>query len=294
MLEPAVLRGRDRYERTMEGWTDNSQDDALTHSVRISDADRSVELNVLALPSPTYEIREARCRVLAGPIASGVVAGVRTLAGARMVAGFTRRVAEATGTEPGAAIVVDAAIEVARLARQVTKVPRDRAERARAGAWECWQLDTTAWVDLPGSCFTYSEAGRALFGTRAVTTPMEPDLYSPRPRQERVFVRRKVLRVERRPATLQLWHSMHDNVHGFELSCEVERASGRIVRAEHATPRLPYMGICTEPQAKFAGLVGERIDEGLRKRLGTLLGGNGGCAQLYDLTADLVKLLLAP
>jgi hypothetical protein len=292
MLEPAVLGGRERYERVMEAWTDNSHEDAFTHTVRFSDPDRSVELTVLARPSPSYEIRDARCRVLAGPVAAGVVEGVTTLAGARMVAGFTRRVTEATGAEAGATMVVDAAIEVARLARQVSKVPRDRAERARAGAWECWQLDTTAWVDLPDSCFTYSEAGRALFGTRAVTTPIEPDLYSPRPGQERVFVRAKVLRIERRPATLQLWHSMHDNVHGFELSCEVERASGHIVRAEHATSRLPYMGICTEPQAKLAGLVGERIDEGLRKRLGTLLGGNRGCAQLYDLTADLVKLLV--
>jgi hypothetical protein len=29
----------------------------------------------------------------------------------------------------------------------------------------------------------------------------------------------------------------------------------------------------------------------LRKRVQTLLGGEAGCAQLYDLTADLLKLL---
>src|SRR5919198_2529414 len=101
MLEPAVLGGRERYERVMEAWTDNSHEDAFTHTVRFSDPDRSVELTVLARPSPSYEIRDARCRVLAGPVAAGVVEGVTTLAGARMVAGFTRRVTEATGAEAG-------------------------------------------------------------------------------------------------------------------------------------------------------------------------------------------------
>ena len=63
------------------------------------------------------------------------------------------------------------------------------------------------------------------------------------------------------------------------------------MRAEHVTPRLPYMGVCSEPQRKLAALVGETADAGLRKRIQTTLGGQSGCAQLYDLTADLLKLL---
>lgn len=290
-LAPAVLRGRDRYERLMEGWSDNTHDDAFTHTVRLEDPERAVELSVVALPSPTYEIREARCRPLRGPVADAVTRGVGALSGARMVAGFTRRVAEAVGPGDGAGLVVDAVVEVARLARQVAKLPRERAERATLGAWECWQLDTTGWIDLPDSCFTYSDAGRALFGTRAVSSPMHPDLYAPRLGQPRVFVRKKVARVERRDGTLLLFHSMHDNVHGFEVTCEIDLASGRIVRAEHLTPRLPYAGICTEPQTRMRALVGEAVDDGLRKRLGPLIGGPTGCAQLYDLTTDLLKLL---
>jgi len=57
------------------------------------------------------------------------------------------------------------------------------------------------------------------------------------------------------------------------------------------TPRLPYMGVCSEPQRRFAALVGETADAGLRKRIQGTLGGAAGCAQLYDLTSDLVKLL---
>jgi len=75
----------------------------------------TVELAAIAAPSPAYEIRAARCRVLGGPVAPEVVHGVETLAGARMVAEFGRRVAEATGAGDGAALVVDAAIEIARL-----------------------------------------------------------------------------------------------------------------------------------------------------------------------------------
>ncbi|HSF04313.1 MAG TPA: DUF2889 domain-containing protein [Methylomirabilota bacterium] len=291
LVQPRLLRGRDRYERRTEAWTDSLHADALTHTVRLGDDDGAVEVVMLALPSPSYEIREAACRALAGDLAPDVVHGVTTLAGTRMVAGFTRKVAEATGGSPGGALVVDAAVEVARLARQTTRLPRARAERAAAGAWECWQLDMAGWADLPDSCFTYSPAGRALFATRAVATSSHPDLYSPRPGQRRVFVRAKLARIERADGRLRLFHAMHDNVHGFEVTCEVDGATGTIVRAEHVTPRLPYAGICSEPQTRLRALVGERVDDGLRKRLGGLVGGPSGCTQLYDLTADLLKLL---
>ena len=290
--EPAVLHGRACYERVTEGWVDNTHADAFTHTVSLSDDDRAVEVAVVALPSPTYEIREARCRALRGAVAPAVVEGVATLAGTPMVAGLTRRVAEATGAGEGAGLVLDAIVEIARLARQVTKLPRARAERAAGGdAWECWQLDTTGWIDLPNSCFTYSDAGRALFAGRTIATSMQPDLYSPRPGARRVFERRKVARLERVDGRLRLFHSMHDNVHGFEVTYEVDLASGRIVRAEHLTPKLPYMGICTEPQRKILALLGETADGGLRTRIQAHLGGPTGCAQLYDLTADLLKLL---
>jgi hypothetical protein len=291
-LDPPRLRGRDRYERVMEGWIDNTHADAFTHTVRLAEPERQLELSAVATPSPGYAIRQARCRVLGGDVAPAVAEGARGLAGAHMVAGFTRRAAEAAGSGPGAALLVDAAVEVARLARQVAHLPAEQAARAAGGdAWECWQLDNAGWIDLPNSCFTYSPQGRALFGTRTVATPLQPELYCPRPGQARVFVRRKVARLERRAGRLVLYHSMHDNVHGFEVTYEIDLATGRIVRADHVTPRLPYMGICSEPQARIATLVGEAVDDGLRRRASALIGGPAGCAQLYDLTADLLKLL---
>jgi DUF2889 family protein len=290
-IHPPLLAGRERYERVMEGWVDNTHDDALTHTVRLAEPDRAVEVSVVALPPPSYVIREARCRALAGDLDGAVTRGFPRLAGTAMVAGLTRRVADVAGPGAGAALVLDATIEAARLARQVAKLPREQAERARQGAWACWQLDTTGWSDLPDSCFTYSEAGRALFATRTVVGTMRPDLYSPAPGQSRVFVRRKVARLERRDGILSLFHSMHDDVHGFEIGYDVDPGSGRILRVHSLTPKLPYAGICSEAQRRIDALVGETVDDGLRKRIQTHLGGVSGCAQLYDLTADLLKLI---
>ena len=294
MIEPALLRGRDRYERVTTGRVDNRHDDAFTHLVRLEDPERALEVEVVATPSPDYAIRAASCRVLRGDVSATVTDGVAALRGVAMVGGLTRRASDAVGGGAGAALVVDGVIEAARLARQVAKLPSERAARVASGdPWECWQLDRAGWVDLPDSCFTYSEAGRRLFGTRSISTPIHPELYRPRPGQRGVFERRKIARLERRDGRLALFHSMHDNVHGFELRLEIDTASAKIVGAEHATPRLPYRGICDEPQRKFAALLGEHVDDDLRRRIQVHLGGLTGCAQLYDLTADLLKLLAA-
>jgi hypothetical protein len=290
MITPALLAGRDRYERSMHGRIDSLHDEALTHTVRLADDDRGLEAVIVALPPPAYVIREARLTPLGG-VAPSVVAGFATLAGAAMVAGLTRRTAEALGDGEGAALALDAVLELARLARQATRMPRAEAERAAGDPLAYWHLDMAGWADLPDSCFTYSAAGRTLFDTRTVAAAAVPDLYSPRPGQRALFERRKVARLARGDGRLALFHSMHDNVHGFELTVEIDLASATITRAEQVTPRLPYLGVCSEPQRRFAALVGETADAGLRKRIQATLGGAAGCAQLYDLTSDLLKLL---
>ena len=290
MQEPSLLRGRDRYERVMEGWSDDAPGEAFTHTVRLADPDRQVELCVTALPSPTYVIQE--CRVLESNVSAAAARGVAALAGSAMVGGLTRRVAELTGGGEDGRLLVDAVIEVARLSRQVAKLPAEQARRAaEGGARVFWELDTRGWIDLPDSCFTYSDAGRRLLDTPGVTAAMVPQLYRPLPGQRKVFVRKKVARLERSGPALELHHSMHDNVHGFDVHNAIDMPTARVIRAEHTTPKLPYMGICSEPQRKIAALLGEIADDGLRRRIQGHLGGTGGCAQLYDLTADLLKLL---
>jgi hypothetical protein len=292
MITSPFLVGRDRYERAMEAWVDATHEDAFTHTVTIADDDRSVELTAVCTPSPGYEVREARARILAGAGDPGIIARLARLGGTRMVAGFTKQLAELCGPGAGAELFVDAGIEVARLARQVTRLPvAATAGLQRGDALRCWQLDTTGWVDLPNSCFTYSEAGRALFGTRPVFTPMPVELYDPPRGAKKIFIRKKRSRLVLTAARLHLFHSMHDNVHGFDLHYEVDLDSGSILAADSITSRLPYQGICSEPQRKIAAMIGQPADTLLRRRIQTMLGGDGGCAQLYDLTADLLKLL---
>lgn len=292
MIASPYLDGRDRYERVTDAWVDNSSDELFTHTVRLADDDHTVELTADCTPSPGYEIVRARARVLAGPADAAIAADLEQLAGARMVAGFTRLVAQRCGAREGAPLFVDTAIEVARLARQVAKLPSAvTADLVPGDAERCWQLDTDGWVDLPNSCFTYSAAGRALLGTRPVVASAGLELYTPPRGGRRIFVRRRLLRLVRTGDRLDLFHSMHDNVHGFDLHYQVDGLSGRIAAADSITSRLPYAGLCDEPQRKVAALIGDTVDGELRRRVQALIGGESGCAQLYDLTSDLLKLL---
>ncbi|HTI53092.1 MAG TPA: DUF2889 domain-containing protein [Verrucomicrobiae bacterium] len=293
MIGSAFLAGRDRYERVMDGRVDNTHEAALTHTVRLTDPDRSVEVTAVCTPSPTYEVQEASARALSGAVDPAITADFPRLAGTRMVGGFTKRLAELCGARDGAGLFVDAGVEVARLSRQVTKMPAAAVASLEPGdSRACWALDMAGWVDLPDSCFTYSAAGRALVGTRPVTSPMVPALYSPPPGARDVFTRRKVARLVLTGRRLHLFHSMHDNVHGFDLHYEVDLDQGTIVAVDSITSRLPYAGICTEPQARIECLRGQPVDAALRKRIQGQLGGIAGCAQLYDLTSDLLKLLI--
>lgn len=292
MIGSPYLEGRDRYERRLQGVVDATPADALTHTVQLADEDAAVELVAVCTPSPDYAVLEARGAVLGGDADPAVGADFAGLAGARMVGGFTRRLLELAAGRRGAGLFVDAAIEVARLARQVARMPRARVDAVRAGdASGFWALDSAGWADLPNSCFTYSAGGHALLATRAVRPAAHPDLYSPREGTRGVFQRRKLARLVRTGERLDLFHAMHDDLHGFDLHLQVDLGDGRIVAADSVTSRLPYRGICDEPQGRFAGLIGERVDAALRRRIQSGLGGETGCAQLYDLTADLLKLL---
>ena len=294
MIAPSLLAGRSRYERAIEAWVDNTHDDAFTHTVAIRDDDHAVELSAVCTPSPGYEVRALHARIAGGSADPAVPEALRQLEGSRMVGGFTRRLAEAGGSRPGAGLFVDAGIEAARLARQVTKVPASATAKLGRDALAYWELDSTSWEDFAGSCFTYSDAGRALFGTRPVSTPMAAELYCPPAGARRVFVRRKLSRLVQVGQRLHLYHSMHDNVHGFDLHYELDLGSLVVVAAESVISRLPYDGICNEPQRRIGDMVGQPVDGLLRKRTQSLLGGIAGCSQLYDLTADLFKLVELP
>lgn len=294
-VNSSFLATSDRYERTMDGWVDSTRHDALTVTVRIADPWVAVELVADATPSPEYLIRAAQGRVFVGEperVDLALAEAVTRLVGLPMTQGFTRKAADALGNGSGAQYFVDAAIEVARLARQVTRLPGELvSERVKEGAVGFWRLDMQGWVDIPSSCYTYRPESEALFREREVKAAGTPVLYAPPVGAARVFNRTKLARLERRDGRLLLSHSMFDEVHSFQVWYAIDLATGAVVDAGSFTPRLPYRGICNDPQRNIAALVGQTVGPELRKRIGGLIGGASGCAQLYDLTADLLKLL---
>lgn len=281
------------YERTVTGWVDAlDPPPRLRLSARLSDGLADLEVSLVAEPSPSYQLSEATAtaRSETTRTAGGsILEAFREVGRLRIAAGFRRQVAEILGEHPLAGHLLDAAIEAARLSRQVTRI--DVAGKARPSPAEFHQLDLEAWPELVDLCFTYRNETRALFAERAVRTPATLDMYSPPPGRSLVFHRYKRSHVTRAGSTLALYQSMFDQVHGFELWYDVDTRSHEIVRARVLTPRLPYMGICDEPQQRARDMVGVKLDADWAGTVRPRLGGRRGCFQLTDLTSDLCRLL---
>jgi hypothetical protein len=116
-------------------------------------------------------------------------------------------------------------------------------------------------------------------------------MYASPPGQKLVFHRYKRSRLAREGGTISLYQSMFDQVHGFELWYDVDAPSQTVVDARVLTPRLPYMGICDEPQQRVSEMVGATLDAQWAGLVRGRLGGRQGCFQLTDLTSDLFRLL---
>lgn len=288
------LAGPDgRYERMVTGWVDAPSETVLRFTARLTDAAADLEVALTARPSPSFEVLEAegrarseatrqRCAGLLARLAEG-------LGGSRMVSGFRREVAALLGPDPWAGRVLDATIEAARLSRQVTRAPG--SVPAHPTPRDFHRLDLAAWPEFVDMCFTYRGESEALFDRVAVATPAVADMYAPRPGARMVFHRYKRTEIRATPALLLLYQSMFDQVHGFEIWYDVDPGSHEVVRARVLTPRLPYVGLCEQPQARIAGVVGRRLDAGWSRAIRDAVGGREGCWQLTDLTTDLFRLL---
>jgi len=282
----------DPYERTVTGWVDSCEDSLLRFSARFSDGLVDLEVSVVAEPSPSYLVSSAtaKARSEGTSLAWGhlleTFAGVR---GLRIVSGFRRQVAGLLGEHPLAEYLLDATLEAVRLSRQVTRI--DVPGSTRPGPADFHRLDLEAWPELVDLCFTYSRGSEALFAERPVRTPAIVEMYSSPPGRKLVFHRYKRTHVARAGDTFSLYQSMFDHVHGFELWYELDAASHELLSARVLTPRLPYMGICEEPQRRVSGMVGVKVGADWPGVVRARLGGRQGCFQLTDLTRDLFRLL---
>jgi hypothetical protein len=284
---------RDRpYQRTVTGWVDTGESSELEFNARLSDGLVDLEVSLVAEPSPSYHVAAATATARSeatmarcGPL----LEAFRRVGGLRIAAGFRRQVARLLGDHPFAPHLLDATIEAARLSRQVTRV--DVSGVPRPGPAEFHQLDLDAWPELLNLCFTYRAETQALFAERAVRTPAVIDMYASPPGRKLVFHRYKRAHLQRAGATLALYQSMFDQVHGFELWYDVDEPTREIVDARLLTPRLPYMGICEEPQQRVRGMIGVKLGPDWAEVVRARLGGRQGCFQLTDLTSDLCRLL---
>jgi hypothetical protein len=290
-IECRFLGERDVYERTVTGWVDRGEGALLELDARLADSEVDLEVSLIAEPSPSYQLSRATAKARneatrdrCGPIleAFGDVGGLR------IVAGFRREVSARLGAHPLADRLLDAALEAARLSRQVTHMDIPAPPR---GPSEFHRLDLEAWPELVDLCFTYRREAAALFAERPVRTPAAIAMYAAPAGQKLVFHRYKRTRLERAGSALRLYQSMFDQVHGFELWYEVDASSQVIVDARLLTPRLPYMGICDEPQRRVRDMVGVTVDAGWPAVVRARLGGRQGCFQLTDLTSDLFRLV---
>jgi Protein of unknown function (DUF2889) len=280
------------YERIATGWVDALEGSLLQLNARLSDGLIDLEVGLVAEPAPSYQLsaatataRSESTRERCGPLLESF-GGIGRL---RIAAGFRRQVAGLLGEHPFASHLLDAAIEAARLSRQVTQV--DLPDSPRLGPAEFHRLDLEAWPELLDLCFTYRAETEALFAERPVRTPAIVDMYAAPPGRKLVFHRYKRSHVARAGGTLSLYQSMFDQVHGFELWYDVDGQSHEVLAARVLTPRLPYMGICEEPQQRVRDMIGVKLGADWAGGVRTRLGGRRGCFQLTDLTSDLLRLL---
>jgi hypothetical protein len=280
------------YERTVTGWVDSVEDALLRFSVCFGDGRVDLEVTLVAEPSPSYLVSSGTARTggqTTGPEWGPLLDAFARVQGLRIVPGFRRQVAGLLGEHPLAEYLLDAAIEAARLSRQVTRL--DLPGSTRPSPAEFHRLDLQAWPELVDLCFTYSRDSEALFAERPVRTPAMVEMYASPPGQKLVFHRYKRTHVARAGNTFSLYQSMFDHVHGFELWYELDAESHDVVSARALTPRLPYMGICEEPQQRIRDMVGVRVGPDWPGVVRARLGGRRGCFQLTDLSTDLFRLL---
>ena len=280
------------YERTVTAWADRGEGSLLELNARLADGEVDLEVSLVAEPSPSYQLSGATATARSEATrerCGAILEAFRGVGALRIVPGFRWEIAECLGEHPLADRLIDATIEAARLSRQVTQT--GVAPRRPETPADFHRLDLEVWPELVDLCFTYRRESAALFAQRPVRTPAVAAMYAGPPGQKLVFHRYKRARLERRASMVTLYQSMFDQVHGFELWYDVEEASRTIVDARLLTPRLPYMGICDEPQRRVRAMVGVTLDAGWPAVVRSRLGGREGCFQLTDLTSDLFRLL---
>jgi len=256
--------------------------------------------HVWRLRTPEYEIIDAAARQTEGEFDPRLCERYAGVKGARIGRGFSKRVLSALGDSPGAQEHLLTAIEMARVGQQVYQyTPEFEAQfpSSGGGATEAaritWLKDR-AYMSLANTCYTYRDESESLFASREVRCGFGAELTRPKPGDRRVFWRNKRLAIESQAGgngeTIYACESaMEDSIHdikiGFDLSSD-----GMVSNARSSGARLPYHGICEDPQLRTPALNGLKVTGAFVGQFAEHIGGAQGCAHLFDLSIDVLRL----
>ncbi|NOT59794.1 MAG: DUF2889 domain-containing protein [Acidobacteria bacterium] len=286
------------YTRTFAAEIDVLADNTLL--VRGELQDQRVTLaHQWTLRTPAYEILDPQAQQFAGDAAQfapELCERYAAIAGIRIGRGFTKYVLTALGDLPGAHEHLLLALEMARVGQQLYQFPPEfeaqfpsHAASTTAAARTAWLKDRAYMSDLANSCYTYRNETAELFDTRTVRCGFDDTLTRPQPGDRRAFWRNKRLTVTRQADGFACESAMEDRIHDilirFDLSNE-----GLISNAASRGLRLPYHGICEDPQLRTVGLNGLRVTPAYVKQFAEHVGGATGCTHLFDLSLDCLRL----
>ena len=88
-------------------------------------------------------------------------------------------------------------------------------------------------------------------------------------------------------SSFEIRGSLKDNVHCLVARFAVGYPDFIINEATGDITGMPYPGFCQGSLAALAGLVGERIGRGFRKRAGEIVGGAASCSHLHTLVTNM-------
>ncbi len=252
------------------------------------------------LRTPTYKVLEASAQQHAGEsenFAPELCARYANIKDLKIGRGFTMHILQALGDLPGTQTHLMLAIEMARAAQQVYQYPPEfealftaQAKNSASEAHTAWMKDRAYMNDLKNSCHTYRDESDLLFAERQIRCGFDDSFTRPQPGDKRVFWRNKRLTITQNlNGSYTCESAMQDTVHDILIGFTLDQ-DGVIAGAHSRGLRLPYHGLCEDPQQRTATLNGLRVTTAYVKTFAAHIGGTSGCTHLFDLAIDCLRL----
>ncbi len=252
------------------------------------------------LRTPMYEILEASAQQQTGAgdiFHPELCERYEKIKGVKIGRGFTRHILQALGDVPGTQEHLFCAIEMARAGQQVYQFPAEfessftaQPMTSASNAHAVWLKDRAYMSDLKNSCHSYNDESEKLFSEREIHCSFDSSITRPQPGAKRVFWRNKRVQISKNSDHSWTCESaMEDVVHDILIRFTMD-SEGVISNAYSRGLRLPYVGLCEDPQARTATLNGLRVTNDYVKEFATQVGGASGCTHLFDLSMDCLRL----